>query len=84
MTHPLYVTPPGTSPRWLISYWNDDPTLILFQKWGGARGHKLLDQVAQWTGSGWSTKCWVPKTPTVPLKALQQVMGELVWRGLVM
>lgn len=83
MPHPLYETPAGTSPRWLITNWNDDPTLILFQKWGGARSHKLLDQVAQWTGSGWSTKRWVPKTPTVPAAVLQHVMGELVRREVV-
>lgn len=52
---------------WLIE---QDPTmaarsdLVRFVK-RGPSGRKMLDQIAQWTGTGWDPSRWVPRPPMV-------------------
>ena len=47
------------------------PDLVRFHRSTGQR--KLLDQIAEWTGAGWSSRRWMPKAPTVPAALLQHV-----------
>lgn len=80
---PLYLSPPGTFPRWQVEHYNDDrPDLIRFAKWGRS-GTKGLDQVARWVSAGWDSSRWAPKPPTVPAPVLRAVMAELVRREVV-
>lgn len=40
------------------------PNLIQWAKFNDTR--KLLDQVSDWDGVGWSGKRWMPRRPVVP------------------
>jgi len=61
--------------RWQIER---DPTctgrsdLVRFVK-RGPSGRKMLDQIAQWTGTGWDPSRWVPRPPMVPQGILDLV-----------
>jgi hypothetical protein len=48
-----------------------NPNLVRFHRSTGQR--KLLDQIAEWTGAGWSSRRWMPKAPTVPAALLRHV-----------
>ena len=51
--------------HWEVKRYSDAlPNLIQFTKYNDTR--KLLDQVADWDGLGWSGKRWVPRRPVVP------------------
>ncbi len=75
MPTPIYASPPGAVPRWEITHYNDDPSLIRFVKWG--RAMKRLDQVARWSGGRWDPARWVPSDQTVPRDIMRQVIGRL-------
>lgn len=50
---------------WEVKRYSDAlPNLIQFIKHSDTR--KLLDQVADWDGVGWSGRRWVPRRPVVP------------------
>ena len=67
---------------WTIT---QDPTmagrddLVRFRKHNGQRC--LLDQIAQWDGSGWgsswSLRRWVPKAPKVPAGILVRIEAHM-------
>jgi hypothetical protein len=60
---------------WLIE---QDPTmaarpdLVRFVK-RGPSGRKTLDQIAQWTGTGWDRSRWIPRPPMVSRPILDLV-----------
>lgn len=41
---------------------------------------KRLDQTAEWSPNGWSTRRWVPRTPAVPDYLRRAVEGRLADR----
>jgi hypothetical protein len=53
------------------------PNLIHFTKHNDIR--KLLDQVADWDGNGWSGRRWVPRRPVVPEEVRLVVEQLLQW-----
>lgn len=52
-----------------------DPMAVHFVR--RARTRCCLDQVAQWTPSGWNPKRWVPRPPVVPKAILDQVEAHM-------
>lgn len=75
MPTPIYESPQGQQPRWVISHYNDcDPSLIRFVKHG--RTSKQLDQVARWISGRWDPARWVPGD-RVPKDIMRQVVGRL-------
>lgn len=76
MPTPIYESPQGQQPRWVISHYNDrDPSLIRFVKYGRT-GAKLLDQVCRWTCGGWDPSRYVPDAK-VPREIMRLVVGAL-------
>ena len=63
---------------WLMT---QDPTdngrddLVRFQRHNGRQC--LLDQIAEWTPTGWSPNRWVPRSPKVPRFLVSRVVNHM-------
>lgn len=67
--------------RWEVSRYSPAlPELIQFLKCAANGRRKLLDQVAQWDGLGWSGARWVPRRPVVPEEVRLVVEQLLQWQ----
>ena len=64
-TRAIWIGEDHRGNRWEVTRYSDAlPNLIQFLKYSANR--KLLDQVADWDGSGWSGRRWLPLRPVVP------------------
>jgi hypothetical protein len=78
----LWVGQDHRGNNWMVQRYSEKlPNLVRWVKYSGSgRGHKLLDQVSDWTGSGWNAARWIPAKPMVP-DYIQRQVEELVKQG---
>ena len=81
-TRELWVGQDHRGNNWRVELYSPQlPNLVRWVKYSGSgRGHKLLDQVSDWTGSGWNAARWIPAKPMVP-DYIQRQVEELVKQG---
>lgn len=78
MAEPLWSGQDHKGNNWRVELYSPRlPHLIRWLKWSSVRGHKLLDQVSDWNGRGWSLSRWVPSMPVVPDYIRQTVEHQL-------
>ena len=74
----LWVGQDHRGNSWRVSLYSPQlPNLIHWVKYGANGRHKLLDQVSDWNGSGWSLGRWIPVKPVVPDYIRQGVERQL-------